>query len=90
MEAKILEEKQNPLFNRKEVKIEIESALPPSKAEATKIVSEKFSSSEDKVKLEKIDSRFGSSKFIIIAKVYGSLEEKERIEPKIKQKKPKS
>jgi len=39
----LIEEKHNPLFDRKEVKIKIISLeFPPKKSEAVKMISEKF------------------------------------------------
>ena len=89
MEAEIIEEKQNPLLDRKEVKVTVESTSSPSKVDALKLIAEKFSTPEENVKLEKVASRFGSTKFTILAKIYSSKEAMNRVEPKLKEKKTK-
>lgn len=86
-EIKILEKKENPLFNRKEIEIVVESnsALKVNEAEA--LVAEKFSSHADNIKIKKIAGKFGSSKFVITANVYHTKEDKEKTEHKKKEKK---
>ena len=87
MKTEIIDEKKNPLFNRKEIILEIESNAVPSHVEAEKIVSEKFKSSPDALKIKKIAGKFGSRVFKISANVYSSKEEKESIEAKSKKEK---
>ena len=86
---KVISEKQNPLFNRKEVKILVESQVTPSKAEAEKIISDKFPSAIENVKINKVKGRFGCKTFLINANIYNTFEDKENFEPKIKEKKKK-
>jgi ribosomal protein S24E len=82
-----IEEKHNPLFDRKEVRINIERDSPPKKEEAVKIVSEKLSVPEETVHIDKIDGKFGTNDFMITAEVYTSKEEKERLNSINKKKK---
>lgn len=89
MNYKIIEEKQNPLFKRREMQILVESPVTPSVKESEKIVSEKSSSPEENIKIKKVDGKFGRTTFVISANVYSSKEEKDRIEPKPKEKKAK-
>lgn len=81
-----INEKENPLFSRKEVIIKIKEKSVPSHADTEKIISEKFSTNPESIKVKKIDARFGSDEFIISAFIYSSPEEKNKIEPKPKQK----
>ncbi|MDP2672392.1 MAG: hypothetical protein Q8O84_01105 [Nanoarchaeota archaeon] len=87
MKTEIIDEKKNPLFNRKEIILEVESEITPSHSEAEKIVSEKFKTSSEALKIKKIYGRFGSKTFRINANIYSSKEEKESIEPKSKKEK---
>jgi len=87
MNIKIIDEKKNPLFNRKEIILEVESEITPSHSEAEKIVSEKFKTSSETFKIKKIYGRFGSKTFRINANVYSSKNEKEEIEAKSKKEK---
>lgn len=81
---KILEEKENSLFNRKELKLEIESDVTPSHAEIEKLISEKFSADAEKIKINKIEGKFGVRKFLVLANIYNSKEDKENFEIKTK------
>ena len=87
MDIKIIDEKMNPLFNRKEIVLEVESEITPSHSEAEKIVSEKFKTSSETFKIKKIYGRFGSKKFRINTNIYSSKEEKENTEAKSKKEK---
>lgn len=87
MDAKIINEKKNPLFNRKEIILEVESEITPNHIEAEKIVSEKFKAAPETVKIKKILGKFGSKNFKISANIYSSREEKESIEAKPKKEK---
>jgi len=85
----ITEEKQNSLFNRKEVKLIIESKATPSKVEAQKIVAGKFTADSEFVAVKKILGKFGRNTFLIIANIYKSKEDKDKGELKPKKKKEK-
>lgn len=84
METKIIEKKNNPLFNREEVVLEVVSNVSPSNSSVAKLIAEKFSSSEDKVKIKGIYGNFGTHVFTIHANVYKTIGDKEKIEIKTK------
>ena len=86
-DIKILEEKDNPLFNRKEVKIVVSSEANPSKKDSEEIISEKFSSSSETIAIKTIKGKFGRNTFLISANIYKSTEDKIKSEPKPKEKK---
>jgi ribosomal protein S24E len=81
---KILKQKENALFNRKEIEASIEADVAPKMQEAGEFIAKEFSSHTDNVKIKKIKGRFGSDNFIIFANIYASKEDKEKIEPKKK------
>jgi ribosomal protein S24E len=81
---KILEEKENPLFNRKEIKLEIESNVTPSHADVEKLISEKFSTSPENIKINQIKGKFGVQKFLVLVNIYNSKEDKDNFEIKTK------
>ena len=81
---KILKQRENPLFNRREVEINLEARVAPKIREAEEFIAKEFSSHTDNVKIKKIKGRFGSNNFVISANIYNSKEEKEKIEPKSK------
>lgn len=87
MELKIIQEKENLLFKRKEIQGSVESEVTPSRANIKELISKKFSTSDDSIKIKKILGKFGSKTFIIGANVYSSKEDKERIEPESKKEK---
>ena len=86
-ELKILEEKENPLFNRKEIKGSIESEIAPSRAEILEILSKKFSVPAENIKVKKILGKFGSKTFNVEANIYSSEKDKDSIELKKKKEK---
>jgi len=69
---------------RKEISASITSEKSPSREEVIKLLSEKFSSSPEKIKVKTIKGKFGSKTFNIEANVYSSSEEKGHIELKKK------
>jgi len=89
MNLKILQDKDNKLFNRKEVKGLVEADSNPKKQEAEKIISETFSKPVENIALKKIQGKFGRKTFLISANVYDSPEDKNKTEPKKKIKKQK-
>ncbi len=84
MKIKILEEKENPLFNRKEIKLEIEADVTPSHVEVEKLISEKFSTAPENIKINFIKGKFGIKKFLVITKIYKSKQDKDNTEIKTK------
>ncbi len=72
----IIEEKENPLFKRKEVKFKVNAEITPSHADTRKFISEKFSVPEEKIRIKNILGKFGSKNFIISANIYNSEQDK--------------
>jgi ribosomal protein S24E len=83
---KILEEKDNILLNRKEVKIIVDAEKNPNFADMTKEVAGHFKVDEKLVHVNKIKGKFGRDTFLINAFVYKTVEEKEK-QNKVKEKK---
>jgi len=81
---KIINEKENPLFNRKEITAVFEEKIMPNKDDVKKIISEKFSSNEENIKIKKIGGKFGSGTFKINANIYKSKSDMDNTEPKSK------
>jgi len=84
---KIIEDKQNPLLRRKEVKIVVEAEKNPNAQEASKLVSEHFKTQEENIEIKEIKGKFGRKTFLIGANIYNSKEDKDKTEPKKKGKK---
>lgn len=80
----ILNEKENPLLNRKEIEIIIDSNITPKIQEAEELISKKLSVPASNIKIKKIKGKFGLKEFIIVANIYSSIEDKNSIEPKSK------
>ena len=81
---KILTEKENPLFKRREIITSVEAEITPSRADAEKLISKEFSTQPENIKIKKISGKFGSKTFTITIHVYNSKQDKDNIEPKSK------
>jgi len=77
----LLEKKENPLFNRKEIKAEVEAEITPSLINVKKLISEKLSTSPENIKIKNILGKFGSKTFRITANIYDSKKDKDNVEP---------
>lgn len=84
---KILHEKENPLFNRKEIQIIINSDKTPSKEDSLKLISNNFSVSPECIAIKTIKGKFGRDEFTITSNLYKSEDAKNSVEPKLKTKK---
>jgi len=84
MDFKIISETENPLFNRKAIEGELYADKTPSREEVAKFLSEKFSAPIDTIKIRTIKGKFGSKVFLIVANIYKTKEDKDRIEHKKK------
>jgi len=84
MSLKILDEKINVLFNRKEIKAVLDSETAPSRTHVLELISKKFSVSPENIKIKGIRGIFGSKTFNIEANIYDSTEEKNLVELKKK------
>jgi len=80
MQSKLIDEIENKLFNRKEIQINIEAEVTPSHKEAKELISEKFSTQLENIRIKKISGKFGTKIFTISANIYPSEEEKNKIE----------
>lgn len=79
-----VKEKENKLFNRKEIIMIVEAATVPKTSEALTEVAKKFSVHEDCVKINGVYGKFGVQSFEIKANVYHSKQDKDKIERKTK------
>jgi len=84
MTLKILEEKHNHLFRRKEIKAALESEITPSRSHILELLSKKFETPKENIKIKGIKGNFGIKNFSIEANIYHSKEEKDMVELKKK------
>ena len=84
MTLKILEEKHNHLFKRKEIKATLESEITPSRSHILELLSKKFDTPQENIKIKGINGNFGIKRFSIEANIYHSKEEKDIVELKKK------
>ncbi len=80
MELKIITDNENPLFNRREIQGEIHANVNPQREEVINLISEKTKVPKDKIKIKTIQAKFGSKVFLIVANIYSSVEDKNKIE----------
>ena len=73
MGLKIIQEKENPLYKRKEVIAEIMTIIPPSIKEVENLFSEKFSKPAKNIKINGIKGKFGTQIFKIEANIYAAI-----------------
>jgi len=76
----VINEKENKLFNRKEIQINIEAEITPSHEQVKKLISEKFSTKPENIRIKKIAGKFGSKVFEIFANIYSSEEDLKKTE----------
>lgn len=87
MDIKINSKKQNKLLFRTEIEGELVfDKSTPSYAELTKELSSKLGASEDIIVVKNIKTSFGSTNASFLANVYDTKENKEKVEPKKKEK----
>jgi ribosomal protein S24E len=79
---KVLEEKNNSLLNRKEIKIIADAVKNPSFPESCKIVADQFKAKEELVEVKEIKGKFGRDTFLISAHIYNNKEDKDKLEKK--------
>lgn len=78
---------KNALFKRREVLVSIENASNPGIGNATKELASQFKVQEDVVVIKSLKSAYGKGSFLVDALIYDSIEAKDSIEPKKKEKK---
>lgn len=81
---KIINERDNRLFKRKEIAFEVTSQSAPSRLETVRFISERLSASPEKIKIKSIDGKFGSHKFHGNVFIYDSEEDRKKTELKKK------
>lgn len=86
---KVIEDKNNSLLKRREIKVIVEAEKNPSMQEAGKLILEHFKAQEENVAIKQIKGKFGRDTFLITANIYHSKEDKEKTEPKAKKKEKK-
>jgi len=85
---KIISERENPLYDRKEVEFTVDAEITPSREEVKKFISKKFSCGLEASRTKGIYGGFGSKTFTIKVNIYKSEEDKKSIEPKSKRDQP--
>jgi len=81
---KIISENKNSLFDRKEIKISIEVGITPTHREVLDLISDKFSTNTENIKIKKISEQFGSHECTITANIYDSKKAKDELEKQSK------
>ena|SRR3989344_5737972 len=81
---KIIENNENSLLNRREIKFIAEAEKNPSFDEALNLASEHFKADRENIIIRQIKGKFGRNTFLITAFIYKSKEDKEKIERKKK------
>ncbi len=81
---KIIQERESPLFKRKEIYFELKSNVAPSRLDVVKIISKELSTIDENVKIKSIKGKFGSNKFYGDALIYESENAKNSIGKKRK------
>ncbi|MDP1695643.1 MAG: hypothetical protein Q8L29_01865 [archaeon] len=85
----VLQDFRNELLKRREIVADMTGESNPGFAKTIKAVVEKFKVKDEDIVIKKIESKFGTSNFLIRAFIYDSPEAKLKVEPKIKVKKEK-
>jgi len=83
----VVKDFQNKLLGRRELVLELESEQNPGTESVNKAVIDQFKSKDDLVVIKRVGSSFGSNKFVIEAFIYDSVEIRDKVEPKKKEKK---
>ncbi len=83
----ILEKKKNLLLGREEMIFEVEQQKTPSFLEVESMLHDKLKVDKEVIVVKEIKGLFGNKKFRVRAFLYNSSQEKEKIEPKKKEKK---
>lgn len=82
-------EMENPLFKRKEVVLEVSSEIIPSYPEVKEFLSKKYSTTPEKIAIQRVKGVFGVKNSIIEAHLYNSVEDKDSVETMSKKEKEK-
>ena len=78
MKFEVLQEKENPVLNRKEFVYRIEEEIIPSKEVVKEELSKKYGFKKELIEVLKISGKFGVKIFEIIVHVYDNREEMDK------------
>jgi len=85
MKIEVIEEKENKLLNRKEIKATITGfEKTPTREEVRNQLIAKLGSDEKKLLLDEIKQEYGKKQAIAFVKIYKNEEELQKYEPKYK------
>lgn len=87
MAHKIIQDKENFLLNRREIKLLVKADKNLSYDEALLILNQEFKAEPEKVVIKQVKGKFGRDTFLISTFIYQTKEDKDKFEPKIKEKK---
>ncbi|MFA6268932.1 MAG: 30S ribosomal protein S24e [archaeon] len=82
MELKVLSKKKNELLKRTESVFEMHEKTIPSKVQIREKLAAMLDTSAEKIAITKVVSKFGSSKAKVHARIYATVEELKKTEPK--------
>lgn len=80
MKYDITSEKQNLLFDRKEVVATVVSEATPRKADVVEELAKKYKVDGNAILIKKVGTSFGSQKFPVKAHIYKTKEERDKVE----------
>ncbi|MDP3882004.1 MAG: hypothetical protein Q8Q31_03970 [Nanoarchaeota archaeon] len=83
---KLISDFKNDLLKRRELKAIVEADSTPSFETSAKLIAEEYKASEDVIVVKGIYGKFGHKTFLIEAIIYDSVNDKNRTEPKKKEK----
>ncbi|MFH1585609.1 MAG: hypothetical protein ABIB79_02495 [archaeon] len=84
---KLVDDRQNPLFNRREIKASVDNDVTPNYDEVGKLIAKKLDTKVEKIKVKNVLGKFGSNTFTLVANIYESEKEKNQNEPMTKKEK---
>ena len=88
MDLDILDDKENKVMHRKEIRLKVSGfGATPNKEEIKKSLTAKVNANESNVVVDRVDQKYGKSEAVCYVKVYESVEFKDKFEPKVKPKK---
>ena len=82
----VIKEFKNDLLKRREIEVSNEYEKNPGFVLVTKDIATQFKVSEDVVVVRRVGSSFGTNEFVVDFFIYDSSEDKEKVEPKKKEK----
>lgn len=81
----MIKQTENKLLKRKEIIFEMESDSNPGLKRIKSEIAQLTKSQEELIVIKSLKSSFGNKKFSAEARVYDSLEDKNKVEPLVKQ-----